>query len=324
MQPYNRRNVIVVLAACLTVAVAILAALLVIGPPPRHRTEGPAMAWIPPVRSVAAAPNGTATASTVRTPVNPAKRQDAPGVADIDRANMRPAQNGVSPRSVAVGATDSQRSVVEAGRSVKPGKTAPVGEQVLVERFGKAIVRIELQRDGETRGIGSGFIVSPDGFVLTNYHVIDSPDGARSLVVRLSSGEPLPVRAVVATDRDRDLAVLSVNGQNLPTIRLGDLDIVRPGEEIVVIGRPVGPSNSVSAGVVSGIQALPDGRQLFEVTAQVAPDHSGGPVFNAVGDVIGIVALKIQGHEGREGVVVCIPVRDVIPIVQGLPHVKAG
>ncbi len=324
MQPSDRRRVIVVLAGCLTVAVGILAALLVIGPPPRHRIAEPAMAWIPPVRSVAAAPNSPAPDPGVRTPLNPAKRQDAPSVADIDRAPKRPARTAVSARSAAVGAPDSQRPAGETAKSAKPGKTAPVGQQVLVERFGKAIVRIELQRDGETRGLGSGFIVSPDGFVLTNYHVIDSPDGAKTLVVRLSSGEQLPVRSVVATDRDRDLAVLAVNGKNLPTIRLGNLDIARLGENVVVIGSPVGPSNSVSTGVVSGIRELTDGTQLIELTAQVAPDHSGGPVFNAVGDVIGIVALKIQGHEGQDGVAVCIPVRDVVPMVQGLSHVKAG
>ncbi len=279
------------------------------------------MASIAPVWPVATAPSGPSVESTKRAPVSPAKRREGPDGAAAERTTTRSAGTAVSRRPGAVAAADSQRSAINTARMAPAAKKEAVVPQVLVERFGKAVVRIESQKDGNTTGIGTGFIVSSAGFILTNYHVIDSPDGATSLTIGLSTGEHVPVRSVVATDPDRDLAVLSINGKNLPTIPLGNLDVVRPGEEIVVLGSPEGPSNGVSTGVVSGIRDLTDGTQLVEITAQVAPGNSGGPVFGAGGQVVGIVVLKIQGQETPG---VCIPVRDLIPIVQGLPHVKAG
>ena len=142
--------------------------------------------------------------------------------------------------------------------------------------------------DAPRRGVGSGFIISPDGSILTNHHVID---GAERILVTLSDGRAIRAR-VVGTDPDTDIALLKIDGQSqLPVARMGDSANLRMGEWVCAIGNPLGYEHSVTVGVVSYL-----GRKLFDASlddyiqtdAAINFGNSGGPLINMSGEVIGI------------------------------------
>ncbi|WP_078060427.1 trypsin-like peptidase domain-containing protein [Desulfotomaculum copahuensis] len=150
-------------------------------------------------------------------------------------------------------------------------------------------------------GIGSGFIISKDGYILTNDHVIN---GAQKITVTIQ-GQPKPLPAkVVGADYALDLAVLKVNaGQPLPTLTLGNSDNMRTGDWVVAIGNPYGLDHTVTVGVISA-KGRPinignrDYKNLLQTDASINPGNSGGPLLNMDGQVIGIntaVAEQAQG-----------------------------
>lgn len=150
-----------------------------------------------------------------------------------------------------------------------------------------AVVEVVTYREsGEKLGGGSGFLVSPEGLVLTSHHVLER--AARAEVV-LHSGEVFEVVHVAAADDRRDLAVLRIAGFALPVVRLGDSRQAAVGDPIVVIGSPLGFSNTVSHGLLSGIREV-EGRRLLQVSAPISSGSSGGPVFDAHGRAIGVLA----------------------------------
>ena len=118
------------------------------------------------------------------------------------------------------------------------------------------------------RGAGSGFIVSPDGYILTNAHVVANAD---EVTVRLTDRREFPAK-VVGADERTDVAVIKIDASNLPTVKLGDPAKIEPGEWVLAIGSPFGFENSVTAGIVSATLALAAGRQL----RAVHPDRRGG------------------------------------------------
>jgi len=164
--------------------------------------------------------------------------------------------------------------------------------------FGGAPFQMQPQVE---HGIGSGFIISKDGYILTNEHVID---GAEKITVTIQ-GQPKPLPAqVVGKDYSLDLAVLKVNaGQSLPTLTLGNSDSMRVGDWVVAIGNPYGLDHTVTVGVISakGRPVSVGNRQyknLLQTDASINPGNSGGPLLNMAGQVIGIntaVAEQAQG-----------------------------
>lgn len=162
-------------------------------------------------------------------------------------------------------------------------------------------------RPRQTEGVGSGFIVDPSGYVLTNAHVVD---GADEVVVRLNDGTPLDA-VVVGTDPDSDLAVLSVNaGFDLPAVTLGDSDAIRPGNLVLALGSPFGFENSVSAGIVSAqnraISRDPFQR-FIQTDAAIYPGNSGGPLVNMAGEVIGVNTAVVAEGRSSGGVGFALP-----------------
>ncbi|WP_185646380.1 trypsin-like peptidase domain-containing protein [Burkholderia sp. Bp9143] len=146
-------------------------------------------------------------------------------------------------------------------------------------------------------GLGSGFIVSADGVILTSAHVVAD---ATDVTVRLADHRELKA-TVVTVDPQSDVAVLHVDATKLPVVRIGDSSRVRAGEPVMTIGAPDGTGNTVTAGIVSATShALPDGSAFpfFQTDIAVNPDNSGGPVFNRTGDVIGI-ALQVYTDADR-------------------------
>lgn len=157
------------------------------------------------------------------------------------------------------------------------------------------------------RGEGSGFIIDADGYIATNNHVVD---GASEVTVRLKSGEELAAR-VVGIDERTDLALLKVeDSRNLPTLNLGDSDQSRVGDWVLAIGNPFGLGGSATAGIISArgrdIQSGPYDDYL-QIDAPINAGNSGGPVFNARGEVIGINTAIFSPNGGNIGIGFAIP-----------------
>ena len=145
-------------------------------------------------------------------------------------------------------------------------------------------------------GLGSGFIVSPDGVILTNAHVVAD---ASNVTVKLTDKREFKAK-VIGIDRPSDVAVLKIDANNLPTVKLDKADDVKVGEWVVAIGSPFGFENSATAGIVSAkSRSLPGGGYVPFIQTDVAvnPGNSGGPLFNLKGEVVGINS-QIYSHSG--------------------------
>lgn len=171
------------------------------------------------------------------------------------------------------------------------------------------------------QGQGSGFIVSPDGLVLTNAHVVQN---AQEVTVRLTDRREFRAK-VLGIDARTDIAVLRIDATGLPAVRFGDPAQLQVGEWVLAIGSPFGFENTVTAGIVSAKgRSLPgDGSVPFiQTDAAVNPGNSGGPLFNTRGEVVGINSLIFSGSGGYQGLSFAIPI-DVAQRVQA-QIVKSG
>lgn len=184
----------------------------------------------------------------------------------------------------------------------------------VVDRVGPAVVQVGVAKSvhqntpfGPTtrvaEGAGSGVIFAPDGYILTNSHVID---GAMRIQVTLADGRDIPGQ-VVGNDPDTDVAVVRItppDGQRLPSAKLGNSDSVRVGQLVVAIGSPAGLQSTVTAGIISALhRTLPGygGRlieDIIQTDAAVNPGNSGGPLVNSNGEVIGINVAILQQTQG--------------------------
>jgi serine protease Do len=162
-------------------------------------------------------------------------------------------------------------------------------------------------QDVPVRGQGSGFIVSPDGLILTNAHVVRD---AKDVTVKLTDRREFQAK-VLGSDPKTDVAVLRIDAKNLPVVPLGSSRDLKVGEWVLAIGSPFGFENSVSAGVVSAKgRSLPDDSFVPFIQTDVAvnPGNSGGPLFNARGEVIGINSQIYSRTGGYQGLSFAIPI----------------
>jgi serine protease Do len=157
------------------------------------------------------------------------------------------------------------------------------------------------------QGLGSGFIVSSDGLILTNAHVVKD---AAEVTVKLTDRREFKAK-VVGADPQTDVAVLKIDARDLPTVRLGSAKDIKVGEWVVAIGSPFGFENSVTSGIVSAkSRSLPDGTYVPFIQTDVAvnPGNSGGPLFNMKGEVIGINSQIYSRSGGYQGVSFAVPI----------------
>ena len=173
----------------------------------------------------------------------------------------------------------------------------------------------------ETDSIGSGFIINEDGYILTNYHVIE---GATEVTVTLSTGEEVKA-SVVNYDQEQDVAMIKINGDvKVPgVVELGDSNALQPGEEVLAIGTPLSTdlSYTLTNGIISALNRnveTDNGVQLnlIQTNTAINPGNSGGPLINTKGQVVGINTLKMSGEV--EGIGFAIPINDVKEKIESL------
>jgi serine protease Do len=165
-----------------------------------------------------------------------------------------------------------------------------------------------------SRGEGSGFIVSPDGYILTNAHVVS---GASEVTVKTTDRREYTAK-VVGVDQRTDVAVVKIDGKNLPTVKIGDPSKLKPGEWVIAIGSPFGFENSVTAGVVSATSRSMGSNNyspFIQTDVAVNPGNSGGPLFNMNGEVVGINSQIYSRTGGYMGLSFAVPI-DVATNVQ--------
>ena len=158
----------------------------------------------------------------------------------------------------------------------------------------------------QTRGLGSGFIVSPDGYIVTNAHVVD---GASEVTVKLTDRREFTAK-VIGSDKRTDVALIKIDAANLPALDINANPVIRKGEWVIAIGSPFGFESSVSAGVISGVhRALPNGQMVPFIQTDVAvnPGNSGGPLLNAAGQVVGVNSQIYSRSGGYMGLSFAIP-----------------
>ena len=159
----------------------------------------------------------------------------------------------------------------------------------------------------QMEGLGSGFIISPDGLILTNAHVVE---GADEVTVRLTDRREFKAK-VLGTDALSDVAVLRIDAKNLPHVQIGDPAQSTVGEPVLAIGSPYGLDNTATAGIISAkSRALPDDTYVpfLQTDVAVNPGNSGGPLFNLKGEVIGINAQIFSRTGGYQGLSFAIPI----------------
>ncbi len=198
-------------------------------------------------------------------------------------------------------------------RSNHPMPNFPDGSELgeLFDKFFKNDEFSEQRRD--TQSLGSGFIISEDGYILTNNHVVE---GADEVIVRLNNREEY-VAKIIGTDKASDIAVLKVEAENLPVLKFGNSDELKVGEWVLAIGSPFGFDHSVTAGIVSAIgRSLPRDNYVPFIQTDVAinPGNSGGPLFNLDGEVVGINSQIYSRTGGFMGLSFAIPIELAIDV----------
>jgi serine protease Do len=174
-------------------------------------------------------------------------------------------------------------------------------------RFGQVPRRGMPDRDFDQQSVGSGFILSADGYLITNAHVVD---GADEVNVKLSDKREFKAK-VIGADKRTDVALLKIEAKDLPKVTIGDPDKLKIGEWVVAIGKPFGLENTITAGIVSAKgRDLPQENLVpyIQTDAAVNPGNSGGPLFNLKGEVVGINSLIFSRTGGYMGVSFAIPI----------------
>ncbi len=165
------------------------------------------------------------------------------------------------------------------------------------------------------RGVGSGFIISPDGFVMTNAHVVD---GADEVLVTLTDKREFKAK-IIGADKRTDVAVVKIEASGLPSVRIGDVSRLRVGEWVMAIGSPFGLENTVTAGIVSAKQRdTGDYLPFIQTDVAVNPGNSGGPLINMRGEVVGINSQIYSRSGGFMGISFAIPIDEAMRVSEQL------
>lgn len=169
--------------------------------------------------------------------------------------------------------------------------------------------------EDQPRGVGSGFILSTDGFVMTNAHVVE---GADEVIVTLTDKREFKAR-LIGADKRTDVAVVKIEASGLPAVKIGDANRMRVGEWVMAIGSPFGLENTVTAGIVSAKQRdTGDYLPFIQTDVAINPGNSGGPLINMRGEVVGINSQIYSRSGGFQGISFAIPIDEAIRVSEQL------
>jgi serine protease Do len=247
----------------------------------------------------------------------------------LDRA-MEALAARVTPAIVNVTVTSKRSGVANAAEGTDNGDSDSNGLQQFFRQFGPQFEQQFGQhgfgqhmgpQSNIEHGLGSGVIISPDGYIVTNNHVID---GAVDIRVTLTDRRILPAK-LIGADPLTDLAVIKIDGNNLPSVPLGDSTQLHPGQTVLAFGNPLGFRFTVTRGIVSALNRpnpyAADRRspgQFIQTDAAINPGNSGGPLVNAHGEVVGINTFLVSETGGFSGMGFAIPAQIVRPTVDTL------
>jgi serine protease Do len=211
--------------------------------------------------------------------------------------------------------------------SARTGEDSGVDEEMLefFRRFGLPVppnVPRQNPRPGarpqpeeQPRGVGSGFILSADGYIMTNAHVVD---GADEVLVTLPDKREFKAK-IVGADKRTDVAVVKIEASGLPAVKVGDVNRLKVGEWVMAIGSPFGLENTVTAGIVSAKQRdTGDYLPLIQTDVAINPGNSGGPLINLRGEVVGINSQIYSRSGGYMGIAFAIPIDEAIRVSEQL------
>ncbi len=227
------------------------------------------------------------------------KEQSPPAPAANTASEEQPM---VQPAAFKFGTDDSasswEKAIINVHQKVAPAvvyidtertvKTNPMIPEFFREFFGPGFFDFYGPREYKQQGTGSGFLIRPDGYIVTNYHVIQNAD---KITVNLKGGKKYDAK-VVGADRKYDLAILKINAKNLPYLEMGDSDRLQIGQWVVAVGNPYGLHETVTVGIISALnRSISNSKEegyLIQTDAAINPGNSGGPLVNLKGEVIGI------------------------------------
>ena len=220
------------------------------------------------------------------------------------------------PSVVNIRTTERAKSAGRGGQQVDPGL------EEFFRRFGIPMPNNRGPRGGnndddapQRRGVGSGFILNADGYVMTNAHVVD---GADELLVTLTDKRELKAR-VIGADARTDVAVVKIDATGLPAVKIGDVNRLRVGEWVMAIGSPFGLENTVTAGIVSAKQRdTGDFLPFIQTDVAINPGNSGGPLLNMRGEVVGINSQIYSPSGGYAGISFAIPIDEAMRVADQL------
>lgn len=174
-------------------------------------------------------------------------------------------------------------------KKITEDSTSPLDVKKLTAMVRDSVVVVSFTgRNNKTIGLGSGFVISKDGLIATNLHVIGE---ARPVFVKTADGKKHAVKEIHATDRTLDLAILKIDAENLTPLRLGDSSKLKQGEDVVALGNPQGLTFSVVRGVVSGRRKIDD-KPMIQLAIPIEQGNSGGPLLDRFGRVHGLLTMK--------------------------------
>jgi len=188
---------------------------------------------------------------------------------------------------------------------------ADIPEIVLNQK--RAVVTIYVNdKDGKQIGTGTGFIIDSNGIIATNYHVMSMClEGNNTTLIKMENGAFFPLSELVNFDEENDVAIFKIDGKELPMVKIARNYEPKQGENIVVVGSPLGLETTVSDGIISSIRGKSG---IIQITAPISPGSSGSPVFNSKGEVIGVATFNIIGGQNLN---FAIPVKHVENLLKG-------
>jgi serine protease Do len=267
---------------------------------------GTAAGWSTPrlIRTFDASTSPTASTETAA-PIAPEATAPAQPVPVLGAPNYREIVARNRAAVVGISSVEEVKAASTPFEFKGPFEWSPFGDQDPFFRFFRGIPGPSGQVP--MRSQGSGFIVSADGLIFTNAHVVD---GAKKVTVTLSDHREFHAK-VLGADKSSDIAVLKIDAHGLPTVRLGNSDRLQVGDYVLAIGAPFGLEETATAGIVSATErSLPGGSYVpfIQTDAAVNPGNSGGPLFDSSGAVVGINSQIYTNSGGYQGVAFAIPI----------------